>query len=114
VRGKKSKTQIAQPESLAGEMGKGQPIFPVDPAKFATETKPQNSLNVARIPLSLVPRDTRIGTIRTRFRSDPAEDLLDKDCLAERSGFELPVPLVTYRHRGLSASFVFSVGADRR
>ena len=36
------------------------------------------------------------------------------DSLAERSGFELPVPLVTYRNRGLSASFVFSVGADQR
>jgi Resolvase, N terminal domain len=32
------------------------------------------------------------------------------DSLAARSGFELPVPLVSYRNRALSARFAVSVG----
>ena len=34
--------------------------------------------------------------------------------MAERSEFELPVPLVFLSNRGFSGSFVFSVGTDRR
>jgi hypothetical protein len=78
ARKKEIKTQTLSPNGLVGNQ-EAQPTFLVAPAKFETETKSQNSLGTARIPLSLVARDTRIGAIRARFRSESAEVLSGRD-----------------------------------